>query len=700
MSHSFQLMACCAFAGLLLGSPLAAQTKETKPGPAKPGSSSLQRHYEAAQRAQQSGHLDEAAKEYRAFLAEAQEELAVGQAGVGDWAKAAGLFDQAVALQPDSWTLRLEYAKTAVASGDFSRAEAQARAILDGNPGDRSLLAEAHQTLGRALLKENRDQDARKEMEEAVKLDPAFANGYGLAVVCLDLDDEKCATQTFEELERSFGDTPAIHMQFGMAYGNSDFVPQAIAEFRKVIAEDPRYPSAHYSLAAALLAAGDDAKNIPEAEAELKKELEISPRDFLTYAALGKLAVTNRRYEEAETYLKRATALNPENPDAFLYLGQMYFDTNRPTDAETALRKAIELTKDPSRNRYQIQKAHFLLGRLLMQEHKPDEAHAEMEKAQSLANKNLSHDKNQLAGLLSNSAATGAGAEPEDANQRASIGALDDSPAARHGVSAFEKRLSPAIADSYNNLGAIAASNKNYGEAVEDFAQAAEWNPELEGLDLNWGRAAFLAAKYAEAVAPLSRYVRAHPEDSGVRGALAMSQFMTRDYAGCVATFRGEEEKLAAIPQMEYAYAESLVRTGEVSGGRRRLESLEAAHPEVGDVHRSLGELYASQGDVSKAARELRTAILLNASDAEAHYELGRIDVRSGDAAAAIPELETAAKLTPENPACHRELAAAYRLVSRQDEAAKQMEIYQSLENSSTAGGKPAAGAGENPSGK
>ncbi len=37
----------------------------------------------------------------------------------------------------------------------------------------------------------------------------------------------------------------------------------------------------------------------------------------------------------------------------------MYFDTNRPTAAEADLRQAIKLTTDPSRNHYQIQKAHF-----------------------------------------------------------------------------------------------------------------------------------------------------------------------------------------------------------------------------------------------------------------------------------------------------------------------------------------------------
>jgi Flp pilus assembly protein TadD len=110
-------------------------------------------------------------------------------------------------------------------------------------------------------------------------------------------------------------------------------------------------------------------------------------------------------------------------------------------------------------------------------------------------------------------------------------------------------------------------------------------------------------------------------------------------------------------------------------------------------VHRSLGSVYESQDDLSRATREFRTAILLNANDAEAHYELGKIDVESGDAASAIRELEAAAKLTPERPAVHRELAAAYRLASRNDDAAKQVQIYDSLTTPAASTEKPVPAA-------
>ena len=672
MAIVVKLIASTALAAASMGALLPAQQKQSDAG-----ASDLQKHYDLAQHFQQTGNLGSASPEYRAFLAEAQGEVAAGHAHTGDYVRASSLFEEALALEPDSRPIRFQYAQTAVLMNDPSRAESLARSLLSDPGADSHGLAEAHQILGRALHKMNRNREAKQEMEKAIELDPSFENGYDLAIVCIDLDDGKCASQVFAELEQSFGDTHALHMQFGLAYGNSDFGPLAIAEFRKVIAENPRFPGAHYSLAASLLSSRDDAKDISEAEIELNKELTVSPHDFLTYAALGKLAITDQKYAQAEQYLKRATALNPANPDAYLYLGQMYFDTHRLADAETALRKAIKLTRDPARNRYQIQKAHFLLGRVLMLEHRSEDAHAEMEIAHTFVDQNLSHDQGALAGLLNNNSAASALADPPSASTNSRPlpvqASQDKDPAALRDLSAFEKRLSPAIADSYNNLGAIAATGKDYSLSLHFFEQAAAWVPTLQGLDLNWGRAAFMASRFSDAIPPLSRYVRSHPDDSGTRGALAMSQFMTHDFSGCVSTFRGVEGQLASIPQMEYVFAESLVETGQVSAGKKRMESLSAAHPEIGDVHRALGEVYESEGERKKANGELRTAIELNATDPQAHYDLGKVDVEIGDAAAAISELETATRLTPGDPAFHRELAAAYRLASRNQDAEKEL---------------------------
>lgn len=655
---------------------------------------SLQSLYNAALRSQKAGNVDEAAAGYRAFLSAALDQLANSRTQLGEYAKAAALYDEALALTPDAPQVHRDYAMAALGAGDLKRAESEARAFVSDSASDAKSLAQAHQILGRVLHKMSRDQDARKELETAAAMDPSFANEYDLAVVCLDMDDEKCAVDIFERLETPAEDSPALHMQIGRAYGNSDFTPRAVVEFKKVIAEDAHYPAAHYCVAAALLAAGEDEKTLEEAQAELKQELAISPNDFLTYAALGKIAASYHRYAEAEQYLKRAIALNPKNPDAFLYLGQMYFDTNRTTEAEADLRQAIKLTADISRNHFQIQKAHFLLGRILMQQHREGEAHAEMQIAHEFTDRALNKDKSKLAGMLPGNGPTidpASAKSDSTANTMAAPSAAD--PAAVSKQKAFENEVTPAIADSYNNLGAIAASENNYGDALRFFRRAAAWNPQLNEVDYNMGRAAFMASDFDDAVPPLTRYLLAHPGDSGIRGALAMSQFMTRHYTACIETLKSAGESVRSIPQMQYIYAESLVKTGQLAMGKQRLEALEKAHPEIAEVHRGLGEVAELGRDWQTAITELERAIELNANDPETHYDIGKVELESGNTAAAVGELETTVHLMPNNAEYREALANAYERVFRMVDAGRERQAAKQIRSAQApaTGDRPAS---------
>src|ERR1700733_8008284 len=131
------------------------------------GEKSLQQRYIDAQDLQRTGKLNEAAAQYRAFLADALSELAMGYSLVRDYAQAAPLFDEALALEPDSPPLLLDYARTALLQGDFAHAITLATEFIRKNPSNREQLAQAHQLFGRILLKLNRNQEARKELEAA-----------------------------------------------------------------------------------------------------------------------------------------------------------------------------------------------------------------------------------------------------------------------------------------------------------------------------------------------------------------------------------------------------------------------------------------------------------------------------------------------------------------------------------------------------
>ena len=428
-----------------------------------------------------------------------------------------------------------------------------------------------------------------------------------------------------------------------------------------------------------LLATGGDESHLEDAETELKKELAISPRDSMTYTVLGKIAATRKNYAAAETYLKKAILLGPQSPDPYLYIGQIYFETNRPEQAETALRQCIRLTTDVSRNRFQVQKAHFLLGRILMQKGQQDAAHAEMVISRELANKTLSQDKSNLAGLMDTSGSQDVQSPTAEAGVTPPPSPSTVDPLAKRRSEGLREQIRFPVADSYNNLGAIAATNNDYSDAVKYFERAAVWNPSLDGLDYNWGRAAFAGSQFAEAVLPLSRYLRSHPDDMGARSVLAISQFMTGNYRGCIEALEPAIGKSDLAPQAEYVYAESMIRTGRIVSGVERLVALEKSHPEIPDVHRALGEALGQQGENRQALEQLRTAVQLSPGDADSHYDLGKMELESGDMAAAIPELEAATRLVPTNQKFHQELADAYMAAGRPEDARKEIETYNLL---------------------
>ena len=579
----------------------------------------LQQHYDAAQSYQSAGNLTEAVRQYHIFIADALGELAIERAHIGDYEKAAPLFDEALYLAPNSPVLEIEYAQAAFAHGDLSRARSLAEQVIRDYPANAKASAKAHLVLGRVLMKSNKGNEARQQFEAAVALEPDFEDGYSLAVACLNMQDQPCAAKVFSEMLTAFGDTAVIHRQFGLAYGNSDFRQEAIVELQKAIAKDPRLPGAHYALAAVYLSSSEGAKTAG-AEAELLKELDISPSDAQTYAALGHIEQVEQKNAEAERDLKHAVELNAENPDTYFYLGQLYLKTNRVADAEAALRKSIALTGDISRNRYQVQKAHYMLGRILIQTGKTEEANSEMQISAALTNQSLTQDRNRLADFLSeapdNSPAE-AGAGP--ANVSSSKNAATNKSLSQ--IDASEQGLSPALADSYNNLAAIAASGEDFASALTYFQRAAEWNPSLEGLDHNWGHAAFSASRFQDAVPPLSRALRDHPEDASLRAMLGISQYMTADYSGVLKTLQPMEAQLTAVPQLAFVYAASMVKAGNFQGGLDRLVALEKAYPEIPDVHHELAAAYQQAARPEDAAREKQQYEALLASKPGAHVQ-------------------------------------------------------------------------------
>jgi Flp pilus assembly protein TadD len=478
--------------------------------------SELKQDYDAAQEARSEGDVAQAATYSKLFVGHALHLLATNFTNVGDSSEATALYDEGLLMQPDDVEMRLDYAQESVAAGDLSKARELAQEAVERAPRD----ASAHLALGRILLLLQENQEAQKQLEAAVALDPNYADGIALARADLALKEEAEAATIFAEMLKGFGDTAQLHLDIGLQYAETDYSEQAEEEFKKAIAENDKLPGAHYSLGAAYLQNMGE-MNFPKAAAEFRKELEISPNDVLSHSQLGYIAMKQHNFPEAETELLRASALAPQDPDIEFMLGQLYGEMNQPAKAEAALRRSIDLTRDLSRNGYQVQRAHYLLARVLLQTGKADEA-----KEQIQISNNLMQQMDEAKQGKATESVHGEAPAQLPSNNISRPTVID--PQQLQQAKAVETKLAPAIADSYNNLGVISAVNKDYTQATIYFQDTAKWAPGLEGLDLNWGRAAFLDGQYEQAIPPLERYLRLHPDSAEARSALASSLEMEK----------------------------------------------------------------------------------------------------------------------------------------------------------------------------
>jgi tetratricopeptide (TPR) repeat protein len=696
----------------------------------------LQQHYDAGRTFQLSGDQARAAAEYKTFLAEALRQIGNAWMQAHEFEKADTLFKAALTVLPRNADVNLNYAALRLEQGNPKEAQVFAEAAITGAPED----PQAQYMLGSALFQQQDYKGAREHLEKAVVASPKFQIGYLLGLTYIKLNDLNRATVLFNEMVIGLGDTPEIHVLFGRAYREGDFLDQAVAELKKAIQKDSKTKMAHYLLAMAYLERDGDS-GFAEAVPELDAELRINPQDARTHYMVGYIALKRHDTKLAESELTRAAELDPGNPDPLISLGQLYADSNRLPEAEKTFRRAILLTKDPARNGYQINRAHYSLGRILLQTGREEEGKKELQISAELRDK--PHAQARGSDDVPNPPAMDSddlkpsGTEPSASPENAKK------------IKAFADELRPAIADSYNNLGVIAAGTQDFVSAMDYFAQAGEWNPNLQTLDRNKGMAAFYANRFDAAVEPLSKHVKQQPDDLRARAALGLSLFGMKRYGEVLETLQPIKKDVDGDPGLSYAYAVSQVKAGAYPEGIARLRALEKADPRSADVHTLLGEAFVDQGEYAEAldeyhlalainpglqrthflaglalirqgnpteaAEELRTALKLDPTDvgskyhlafsliqmqkqeeavpllreviqqdpkyADAYYQLGKLQLEQGDTGQAISNLETGTRLNPDSDYTHYQLALAYRRQSRTGDAEREMQTYRALKN-------------------
>src|ERR1700739_2893403 len=127
-----------------------AKQNQAKQGSKESAHDSLQEHYDAARTFQLTGDQEQAATEYKIFLAEALRQIADARTRAGEFDFAAKLFSEALVLTPETADVSLDYAALRLQQGNAKEAQSLAERAVKLAPDN----AQAQYMLGSALFQQ------------------------------------------------------------------------------------------------------------------------------------------------------------------------------------------------------------------------------------------------------------------------------------------------------------------------------------------------------------------------------------------------------------------------------------------------------------------------------------------------------------------------------------------------------------------
>jgi tetratricopeptide (TPR) repeat protein len=208
---------------------------------------------------------------------------------------------------------------------------------------DPAALSDAHNARGIELADRGWLDEAAREFQKAITLDPASAHAHdNLATV---YSEKKLYREALREYLTGLElepDSATAHYNlacFLAAHG----VELAVAEYRDAVRLDPEYPDAHLNLGLALAEEGQP----EEAARELQTAIALAPGDPFARHELAALLMEGGDHRGAIPHLKDVVRLEPGSFDALLDLGICYAQKGFYEEAERAYARAADLQGDP-----------------------------------------------------------------------------------------------------------------------------------------------------------------------------------------------------------------------------------------------------------------------------------------------------------------------------------------------------------------
>ena len=423
--------------------------------------------------------------------------------------------------------------------------------------------------------------------------------------------------------------------------------------------------------------------DLKSAESELRKAVELSPRDADLLTSLGGILGMEGNLREANTYLARAVQANPQDAAARRNLAANEWQLGRLKEAHANL--DLLLRANP-RDKLAI----YLLGMV-----------AEKEKAYARSIKLLESVPDVTAQQPESCVALASGYyhTGRAENARAALQHLLSAPSNPHtaflgGRVAEDAQDYPMAESLFRSVRATYPDHAAVEFEIALVEYRAGHETESEKTLLEAGNAnqltkegyVLLCTMLTEgsdlrALQAATRGVNAFPDFTELLDVKGSIELRLRYYNDAAASY-GKSAALKETAGAMRGLGVAQWKTGFHERAAKTFERAMRQFPRDAQSYEAYGTLLLEDGAPENKPRAidlLHRALALNDSAVEARYQLANVELESGNAQQALEYLEKAVQLAPKDSRVHFALSRAYRRLNRGADAGKETEIYQKL---------------------
>lgn len=570
---------------------------------------------------------------------------------------AAQELEKAVALDPQSAALRVEYADVLTMAGGNSQALEQYRKAIEIDPQ----FSPAHLKLGQMYYRSRQVDQALESFEQANRLNPDEYQGFFYAgSLYMELREWEKAVHSFSEVIRLRPDAARAYALKAEALAELDRVDESIQLLESVVRPDSGDFHLLDLLGKLYERTGEYDKAIEAYQSIRTEGLASSIEEAAVERQLAQLFCAAQRYEEALPLLQKLTKDNPHELLLQSLLGLALTELKRYDQAVDHLGKLIGTLNEDRGNRFRLE-AMYHLGRAL--DGKGDRGRAIQQFEELIAA--TQEGKTQSSTWYNRASTVRLALLRQRARQY------------QEAIDLFEtvRRQEPdepwhivRLAFAFNQAG-------RHEDALQLAGRLAEDWPGDKDLNAVRAQLLFEADQSEQAFDLLEQLLEAHPDDESVYLSAGQLFVENQQYQEAEETI---QEGLSRFPKSEsllFQYAALLERRKEFQKAEAEFRKLLARNPGHHSALNYLGYMLADLDiKLEEALEYIRKAVDADPFNGAYLDSLGWVYFRMGKLDLAEKYLKQASRINDDDPTIFEHLGDLYSRLEEFDQARKHYE--------------------------